>query len=80
MLLQAIVTLDWLQQDGNQLGPLPGAIQSGHLGDQHSDLRRYLLKGKQAVTPRVNGWQQQVCVTKLTDAQKLSKKGTNEMW
>lgn len=50
------MTLDRLQQDGNQLGPLPGAVQSGHLGYEHGDLRRYLLKTTAA---------------ELTDAQKL---------
>lgn len=71
MLLQAVVTLDRLQQDGNQLGPLPGAIQSGHLGDQHSDLRRYLLERKEAETVASHQQQQHVFVTQ--------KKSTNEM-
>lgn len=70
MLLQAVVTLDRLQQDGNQLGPLPGAIQSGHLGDQHSDLRRYLLERKEAETVA------SVAATRVCDQKK--KKSTNE--
>lgn len=38
VLLQAILTLDWLQQNGNELRPLLWAIQAGHLRYQHCNL------------------------------------------
>lgn len=43
VLLQAILALHWLQQNGNELWPLPGAIQASHLGDEHCNLGGYLL-------------------------------------
>lgn len=46
MLLQAILTLHRLEQNGDELWPLPGAVQTGHLGYQYCDLGCYLLKKK----------------------------------
>jgi len=43
VLLQAILTLHGLQQNWNELRPLPGAVQTGHLGYKYCDLGCYLL-------------------------------------
>ena len=44
VLLQAVLTLDGLEQNGDELWPLPGAVQTGHLGYQYCNLGRYLLE------------------------------------
>lgn len=46
VLLQAILTLHWLEQNGNELRPLPWAIQAGHLRYQHCNLGCYLFQNR----------------------------------
>lgn len=60
VLLQAIVTLHRLQQDGNKLRPLPGAIQTSHLGYQHGNLGRYLSENKKGKKKKKNDQRQSV--------------------
>ena len=38
VLLQAVLPLHRLQQDGDELGPLAWAVQPRHLGNQHRNL------------------------------------------
>lgn len=42
VLPQAVLTLHRLQENGDELWPLPGAVQTGHLGYQYCDLGGYL--------------------------------------
>lgn len=43
VLLKTILTLHRLEQNGNELRPLPGAVQTSNLGYQYCNLGCYLL-------------------------------------
>lgn len=57
VLLQAILTLDWLQQNGNELRPLLGAIQARHLRYQHCNLGCNLQQNRDRKQKKNDHWQ-----------------------